>query len=482
MLKQLFSKHKPEMENSKSDDLISYRKKRQKKIVIITSVLLVLLAGGVYGYQRLSAPKPTNQVVKLIPVQKGDVTETISATGTVQATKRVVLNFPNGSGQITTVNVKVGDQVKAGQVLATVDSSSLSTQVKIAQANLSAAKARLEEVKKGASAEEIAVKQQSVNKAKLSLDIAKSNYEEQKKLYSEGKIDQLQLEQAKNNVDQAQANYNMEVAQLNQLKSPPKSSELQSAQASVDQAYYQLQQAQNALANATLKAPMDGVIVEVNGEVGEIPSSGGGSNNGSTGNSSLSSSTSSGSSKSSGFIVMDNSNSGELEVISQVSQNDIGKVKIGMNATFTTTSFEGKKFTGKVTAISPEATTQSGVTTYSVKLSVDNKEQLLMPGMTVNTTIIVGTHTNTLYVPAAALKEQNGKMGVMVQTTNGRSRFQEVTIGYYSTDKVEILSGLKEGDQVVLTFQLPSSTNNERSNQFRLPGTGGNRIPLRGDR
>ncbi|WP_339063054.1 efflux RND transporter periplasmic adaptor subunit [Tepidibacillus marianensis] len=443
-----------------------------------------------YGYQKLYAPKPTTQTERLIPVQKGEVTETVSATGTVQSSKRVALNFPNGSDKITSINVKVGDQVKAGQFLATVDSSSISIQVKNAQANLSSAKARLDEVKKGATAEEIAVKQQSVNKAKLSLVTAKSNYEEQKKLYSEGKIDELQLEQAKSNVDQAEAAYNMELAQFNQLKSPPKSSELQSAQASVDQANYQLQQQQIALANATLKAPMDGVIVEVNGKVGETPSGSGGSNSSSTGNTSSGSSTSSGtSSKSSGFIVMDNSNSGELEVLSQVSQNDIGKVKIGMNATFTTTSFEGKEFTGKVTSISPEATTQSGVTTYSVKLSVDNKEQLLMPGMTVNATITVGTHTNTLYIPAAALKEQNGKIGVMVHTTNTKvqnnatqSRFQPVTIGYYSTDKVEILSGLKEGDQVILIYQLPSSTNNGQSNQFRLPGAGDNRNTLRGDR
>jgi len=480
MFKQFLSNNNEEIENGKSGDFIDFNKKKRKRIIIITSILVLVLATGVYGYQKINTPKATTQSERIIPVQKGEVTETISATGTVQSSKEASLNFPNGSDKIIAINVKVGDQVKAGQVLAIVDSSLLNIQVKTAQANLSAAQARLDELKKGPTTEEIALEQQAVNKAKLSWDVAKSNYDEQKNQYNEGKIDQLQLEQAQYSVAQAEASYNMEVAKFNQLKSPPKSSELQSAQASVDQAKYQLQQQKIALENAILKAPMDGIILEVNGEVGETPSSGGGSVN--SGNS-----VSSSPSKSQGFIVMDNSNAGELEVTSQVSQNDIGKVKVGMNATFTTTSFEGKEFVGKVIAISPVATTQSGVTTYGVNLSVDNKEQLLMPGMTLNTTITVGIHANTLYVPAAALKEQNSKMGVMVQTTNtntqdqtNRSRFQEVTIGYYSTDKVEIVSGLKEGDKVIVSFQLPSTTG--QSNQFRLPGTEGNRNNFRGDR
>ncbi|MDN9008386.1 efflux RND transporter periplasmic adaptor subunit [Brevibacillus laterosporus] len=127
------------------------------------------------------------------------------------------------------------------------------------------------------------------------------------------------------------------------------------------------------------------------------------------------------------------------------------------------------------------------MTTYKVLLTVGNKEGLLKPGMTLQTTIHVGEQKNVLYVPITALREQGGKTGVLVKgkdgagtdkemkstaDSKGKSRdkgqnvsgfqFKEVTTGLIGSDRVEITSGLEEGDQILLTMQVSNSSSNIR--------------------
>jgi HlyD family secretion protein len=466
---------------------ITLGKRRRKKIITYSLVGLLLCGAGVYSYQKFFTAQTAAPTVQYSTVKRGDVTETVSASGTVQAAKTANLNFiGTGDNKVATLSVKVGDHVKAGQVLATLDDSTVKTQIANAQASLSSAQAHLEEAKQGSTPEAIAVQQSSVDKAKLSLDAAQTTYNTQKHLFDSGAIPKNDLDQAKNTLDQAQASYKAAVAQLNQVKAPPQSSSILSAQAAVEQAQAQLQQQQVALDKLKMTAPFDGVVDQVNGNIGEVPSSG--------------------NSATSAFIVMDNSDSGNIQVSAQISQTDIGKVKEGIKATFTSSAYENKTFNGSVMTVYPEATTESGVTTYKVLLSVDNKEGLLKPGMTVNVTVEVGTHKDVLYVPAAALKDQNGKDGVFLkspsvtgsqsnsntsesntqnskrgqgqrQQGNSSFHFQPVTIGYYSSNMVEITSGLNDGDQVMIqtTPASGSSSNNGRtSNGFGgIPGMGG---------
>lgn len=457
-------------EITRNDPMLSYGKKKpRKKIAILTMAGLLVAGAGIWIYEKYAAQPTASPMILWTAVKRGDVTETVSASGKVQAPKRIELNFSGtGNEPLKSIDVKVGDHVKAGQVLATVDDAGAKLQVANAEANLLAAKARLAEAKQGPTAEAIAMQQENVNKAKAALEAAKTTYEYQKKQYEIGDLPKMQLDQAKNSLDQAQAAYNMAVAEYNQAKEPPKDSSVQAAEAAVQQAEVQLRQQQLTLQKYTLKAPMDGVVVEVNGNAGEIPA-----NN-------------------TPVIVMDNSDSEGLEILAQVSQSDIGKIKAGMKATVSSSSYADKKFNAEVTSIYPEATTESGVTTYKVLLSVENKEGLLKPGMTTNVAIEVGTHTNVLYIPAAALRDQNGTDGVFVagnastdsskenpkrsgQTRQSTPpyRFQPVKIGLYGSDRVEIVSGLQEGEQVVLQTGNPASSASRPQGGFGIPGMGG---------
>jgi HlyD family secretion protein len=601
---------------------------RRRNTIIAISLAGILIIGTAYGvYTKVTAPAANAANIRWVPVRRGDVSETISATGTVQSPIQLNLSFPNGNGgRLTSLNVKIGDHVKAGQVLATLDDSVAKTQVANAEANLLSAQARLTQAEEGATPQAIAVQQAAVDRAKAALDGAETAYADQQALFNDrtqdrqqvinaqnqaeqaynqlqsakagldaakarlaaaeegpsaadlnaaemavqtaqnqlniaeqqlnqaetayqsqqnnpsgqpvtqseintdqqavyqaqqnlanaqkqladlqalpdpnavaqaqaavaqaqAAVDQAQasyntaeenlalatqnyndrtqaqaaLDQAKNNLAQAQASYNEAVAQLNQLKAPPDPASIQVAQAGVAQAQAQLQQQEVTLSQLTLRAPIDGIVTQVNGQVGELPQNG------------------------TPVIVLDDANTRDLQIMAQVSQSDIGLVQAGQSAQFTTSSFANKTFHGTVLMVYPEATTQNGVTTYNVLLSVDNSEELLKPGMTANVTINVGIHHNVLYVPAAAIKELNGIDGVFIanggsspakgtgrpatrSSGNGNVRFQPVTTGFFSADRVEITSGLKEGDLVEITFGSPSSSSPQGQ---RFAGFGG---------
>ncbi|QRG70490.1 efflux RND transporter periplasmic adaptor subunit [Brevibacillus choshinensis] len=471
---------------------------------VALGLAVVLIGGGVYGYRTLMTPQRAQAAFQVEKVKKGDVSETVLASGTVQASKRSSLSFADAEDakdSISSIKVSVGDQVKAGQVLATMDDSVAQIQVTNSQANLLSAEAKLEEAQKRKTTAEMKTLQANVNQTKSELELAKQGidsqkasndeakakanlanaqktYASQKTLYEAGAISkteydtaQTDLDQAQRDyqtailtagqtkgestskVEQAQAAYDTAVEALNEANEGPDASTVLTAKAAVVQAKAQLQQAQKALSAVTLKAPMDGVIVAVNGNVGEIPGS--------------------------DFIIMDNSNSGALEVLAQISQSDIGKVKEGQNVTYTTTSYPDQTFAGTVKLVYPEAKTDSGVTSYDVLLSVANKEGLLKIGMTMNVTIEIGSHQNVLVVPAQALQTQNGKDGVYLyagasENNVGRPyRFQPVKIGYFASDSVEITEGLKEGDQIVLIANPTSASSSNNTNRMGgIPGMG----------
>ncbi|RNB56905.1 efflux RND transporter periplasmic adaptor subunit [Brevibacillus gelatini] len=529
-------------QSEKKRTLFSGTRNSKKKWVIIGLAVAVITGGGVFGYQTLLTPERAQAAYRIVTVKRGDVSETVLASGTVQASKRSSLSFSDAEDAkdaISTIQVKIGDRVKAGQVLATMDDSVAKIQVNNAQANLLSAQAKLEEAQKRKSAAEISSLQAAVTQAKNELELAKQNidgqkatndlakakdnldnaqktFDSQKVLFEAGAISQTEYDNARNALEQAKRDYNSAVltagqansqsgvkveqalasyqtAQeaLNEALEGPDAATILAAKAAVEQAKAELQKAQKALNAVTLRAPMDGVIVQVNGNVGEIPGN--------------------------DFIIMDNSDSGELEVLAQISQSDIGKVKEGLPVSFTTSSYPDDTFTGKVKLIYPEAKTDSGVTSYDVLLSVTNKDSKLKIGMTMNVTIELGTHKDVLYLPAAALQTQNGKDGVYLMSAGENSakaagnasgqsearseaqakpqgnqagerttaregrmasmpyQFVPIKIGFFAADRVEVVEGLKEGDRVVIPISISTSSSTANQNGVRMGGgmTGG---------
>ena len=146
-----------------------------------------------------------------------------------------------------------------------------------------------------------------------------------------------------------------------------------------------------------------------------------------------------------------------MQIETSVSEADIGKVKVGQDAKYTLDGYQDRTFEGKVTQVRLASTTTNNVVTYTVIISVDNSEGLVVPGMTANVSIITNNIQNALCVPNQALKftpETNGqkyeKQGVWIMTNSGIKRY-DIELGAFDDNKTQIISNeIKVGDKVII--------------------------------
>ncbi|SMD09751.1 efflux RND transporter periplasmic adaptor subunit [Sporomusa malonica] len=162
-------------------------------------------------------------------------------------------------------------------------------------------------------------------------------------------------------------------------------------------------------------------------------------------------------------VIMTIDDMSQMQIKVLVDETDIGRIKVGQTVSFSVDSYTDRKFSGKVTSISKSATTSSNVVYYPVYVDVDSPGGLLYPTMTARVTVNVGESKNALVVPLAAIKEEKEQKYVQVMV-NGKSEKALVKVGLSDDEKVEILSGLNEGDQVVLPAakaKTATSNNNQ---------------------
>lgn len=161
-------------------------------------------------------------------------------------------------------------------------------------------------------------------------------------------------------------------------------------------------------------------------------------------------------------VIMTIADMSQMQIKVLVDETDIGRIKNGQTVSFSVDSYTDRKFSGKVTSISKSATTSSNVVYYPVYVDVDSPDGLLYPTMTARVTINVGESKNALVVPLAAIKEEKEQKYVQVMV-NGKTEKAVVKVGLSDDEKVEILSGVNEGDQVVLpAAKAKTASNNDQ--------------------
>lgn len=465
-------------QNQMNNALQQLRKKRRKKWIISLVVLLALGGGGaaIYSSMHKSAPEMAAIPNEAIVVKRGDITETLSVTGTVKASKEVNLNFNSTStDKLAEVNVKVGDQVKKGQLLARLNDTEAKLQIQNAEDTLRMARSKLAEATKGPKETEVELQELNVQKAakalenakksydlqeaeerlktaKSDLELARKTYEDQKFLNESGAVSAKEMAEAEQAWEKAQASYDATELQvrktrdqiessiedaelsyrsaqleLKKLKAPPEADTLENLRIDISRAETDLEQKRSELNKLQITAPWDGVILKVNGDVGTSPTA--------------------------PFIVMNNSNSNDLKIATKINQSDIVKVKTGQKAILTTTAYPGEEFAGTVTFISPEVATEEGVNAYPAEISISNLDNKLKTGMIMNIAIELSKRENVLFVPVTAIQSDGGADGVYVAADPSNTsvfEFKPVELGLYTTDRVELKSGVNEGDTVVI--------------------------------
>jgi HlyD family secretion protein len=380
------------------------RKKKRRWIALATVAVAILAVIGLVAAR--SGGKPIDPS-KLAAVEKGNLARSVVATGKIQPLTRVEIKS-KASGIVKRLFVDYGDRVKEGQVLAELDREQLEAAVREARANLIAAQASYERNRIEAEGPD--------------LPFLKSSLERSRKLYADGLIAPSLLEDA----DKAY--------QMGLNKQTAAKSQAAVARAEVEKARASLERFETDLKYATITSPMDGLVLSRDVEVGDAVSSilvlG-----------------------SQATLVMRLGDVSEVYVLGKVDEADIGKVFLGQRARIVVESFKDKSFEGKVTKISPLGVEKDNVTTFEVRVSIQNPGGELKANMTANAEVILEEKKNVLMVPESAVvydKDRKPSLEVPDPKADNGRRKVAVKLGISNGVKTEVADGLKEGDKVVL--------------------------------
>ena len=395
-------------------------KKRRRRIIIAAIALLVLIGGG-YGVYAALRPSHDIDPSKLAGVERGDLARVVVATGKIQPLSKVEVKS-KASGMVKKLYVDYDDKVKEGQTLMELDKVQLQAVVREAQANYQAAQASLDSSKAQLERNKVDAEGPDVPFLKLNMDRAEI-------MYKDGVMSKSFVEDAEKNYQLA-LNKQMS-AQRNLIVSQ---AEIAKAEAQVAQAKAALENAEEDLRNSTIVSPITGLVLSRDVSVGDGVSSililG-----------------------SQATLVMTLGDTSEVYVQGKVDEADIGKVYLGQPARIVVESFKDKKFTGKVTRISPFGKEKDNVTTFEVRVSILNPGGELKANMSANAEIVLEEKKNVLMVPEASLiYDKDRKASVELpdpKAENGRKKVP-VKIGISNGVKTEVVSGLSEKQQVVL--------------------------------
>ncbi len=395
-------------------------KNKTKRLIIISIVVVAVVALVVVA---VAATRGGTKIdpTKLAKVEKGDLAKSVVATGKVTPITKVEIKS-KASGIVKKLYVDAGDTVKKGQVLAELDRDEIEAQVNSARAQLLSSEAN----EKAAEAD---MKRAQVDAEGVDIPTLQRAYERAQDMAKSGVVSASAL-------DDAQRAYILAVNKRDVAKAQLVVSKAKVAQAHADvqKSDASLKQLEEQLSYTTIESPIDGVVLSRDVEMGDAVSSilvlG-----------------------SAATLVMTIGDTSEVYVKGKVDESDIGKVYLGQPARIRVETFKDKTFTGHVTKISPMGVEKDNVTTFEVRVSINNPGGELKAEMTANAEIILDEHKNVLMIPEGAIlydKDKKASTEVPDPKAKDGKRKVALTIGISNGAKTEVLSGLKEGDQVVL--------------------------------
>jgi HlyD family secretion protein len=341
-----------------------------KKRWLWLAAAALLIAGGSAWTQGWLAPK-TEIKYKTVKLDKGLITATVSASGTINPVSSVTIGS-QVSGQMKAVLADFNTEVKAGQIIARIDPEIFEYRVRQAQADVDSARAQQLVAQSTLSA-----RRADLSRAEVNFGEAKSDVVRKRTLFDKQFISSADLDKANSLVktveeDLKTAQANIAVAQA----------QVKSAESSTKQKIAGLDSAKGDLSRTVITSPVSGVVIKRSIEVGQTVAA----------------------SLSAPELFVIAKNLQDMQVDTAIDESDIGKIKPGMKATFTVDAFAGRSFTGEVSQVRKAAQTVQNVVTYIAVIAFSNTDGVLLPGMTANVRVVTNERTNVLRVPNAALR------------------------------------------------------------------------------
>lgn len=442
----------------------------QRTFIIIGSVIVILLLLGIVTLPRWMTSEGNTQNIETTIVRRGTLTASVSATGALSPLREAQLAF-GATGSLVKLEGKAGDRVQAGQVVAALDTRELELQLTQAEANLAAAHARLDQLRHPAPADVVAAQAQiaSAEAALAQLKtpnpndviIAKSDVEKAAAAVARAQADYdrigggsnpliamtpqaLALQSATLDYQKAQAAFNARFnptdsqlkqaqavleqarAQLARLVSA-NPNDIKSAQASADQARAARDLAKTRLDYAIVKAPFDGVITRVDVDLGSTVTA--------------------------GRVVLAIADITEYRVKLNIDETDIAKITVGQDAAISLSAYPGVTIPAKVSDVASNATLAQGVVNYVVTVSLNPQQPVALKlGMTADANILIAHRENVLMVSNRAIRAAGNNRYVTVRKADHPPQEIEVKTGMANDQETEIVSGLTEGQVVIISL------------------------------
>ena len=340
-----------------------------------------------------------------VRLSRGDIEHTVIATGRIEPYSKVEIRS-KVNGIIETIHVDEGDAVTKGQPLVELDKDILRTRVNEARAALAKARSRHE--------------QSLIEASTVEVELAKKKYDRTHELLTQGLIYEEQMDDVETTLAVANQQYRARQAAVSM------------AEAELSAAAAALERSENELGYATIVSPMDGIVLSRDVDVGSAVAS---------------------VVSTMGTLLMTLGDMREIHIVGDVDESDIGLVREGMPARITVESYPERKFQGTVSKISPLGTEKDKIMNFEVEIAIEDTEALLRTNMTADAEIIVARHEDVVLVPQNAVRYKRSRSYVEAPDPGSETgkRPVSVDLGISGTDFSEVLSGLKEGDEVIVS-------------------------------
>lgn len=357
--------------------------------------------------------------VRAAAVQRGPIRSLVSTNGKVEP----ILNFEAHSPIATTVKqllVKEGDPVRKGQLLLQLDDDDIRTQAARAQAQVKAAQANQSALKNSGTQEEVLTLQSQLVKARSARDLAQHNLDSLRRLQQGGAASPGEVRQAEDTLQRAQADLTLAEGKLKDRYSQPEAARINAEVAEAQAAY---DAAEDALRKSSVRAPFDGIAYSLPVKAGAFVQG--------------------------GELLLQEADLSKVLVRAFVDEPDIGRLQVGQKVEITWDAVPGRTWTGAVNSVPSTVKPHGNRNVGETTCLIDNRDLRLLPNVNVGVTIIVAEHSNVLTLQRDALRMDDSKPYVF-RIIDNRLKQQDVTFSLQNLTRVEITSGLSEGDKVAL--------------------------------
>ena len=357
--------------------------------------------------------------VRAATVQRGPIRSQVSTNGKIEPLQNFEAHAPI-STTVKRLLVKEGDRVRKGQLLLQLDDADIRTQSARAQAQVKAAQADQSALTKGGTQEEVLTLNAQLVKARSARDVAQRNRDALRRLQQDGAASPGEVRQAEDVLQRAQADVTLLEQKQKDRYSKPEAARIQ-AQAAEAQAAYDA--TEDALRKSSVRAPFDGMVYSLPVKQGAFVQA--------------------------GELLLQEADLSKVLVRAFVDEPDVGRLQVGQKVEITWDAILGRTWIGTVNTVPSTVKLHGSRNVGETTCVVDNKDLRLLPNVNVGVTIVVAEHSNVLTLQRDALRIDESKPYVF-RIVDKHLKRQNIEFSLQNLTRVEITSGLSEGDEVAL--------------------------------